>query len=348
MGADVLELGQATSGKEGMFPCLYCRKTFLKKRYLTKHSRRMHPGMLIANKMRNYKVERHKKSCFTELNSMSCPHCNKTLYKEHFQQHLTVCSKSTKYVTTSCTIVNNTSLTYSDSNQFTPSCMATSPPELSGDSLNPGQDSTCATACEYCGELIPRVDLLSHTAICRRTESSGSISSDNSDISGARPKGNWSGYPKLKNCDTSNPTSGSASSASSSSGGGIRRSKQYIVPKVSNTSKPTKHYIIPRTAGEWTKSKSTVQSSGSRSGHLPPRITWSDQEQCPISTVSSTTISTPSIRDGESTSAVEPTIKPTISYYTTQHSGRLKKEVVTSTRREGLDSNVRDKILLSC
>lgn len=56
--------------------CRHCQKTFSKKRYLTKHVRRMHPDGMITS---------------PEEVSTACPNCLKIISKRNFQRHLISC-----------------------------------------------------------------------------------------------------------------------------------------------------------------------------------------------------------------------------------------------------------------
>ena len=64
------------------FKCGLCSKTFSKKRYLTKHARRMHPGFSLS------KIQ--------EEAAIACPHCLKVISKKNFKRHLGTCKVATQ------------------------------------------------------------------------------------------------------------------------------------------------------------------------------------------------------------------------------------------------------------
>ena len=343
IGADIIELGQATQGSKGLFSCRCCHKKFFKKRYLTKHVRCMHPGSLITNKIKPVKV-RCLKSGFTDDNSMSCPQCNKTLYKDNYYQHLSVCSRSDTYTytKTGCTIVNNTSQTYSESK----STSLTSTVDIG------------TIACQFCGEVIKQFDLTHHLAeqhsipnVSRASfarnstllsSGSESVSSD-SEPHALRIMESKEQYNRKTNskCDqyivpvhSDRP---------------MRRSKQYIVPKTSiKPSSPISgKYVIPHLSSQPSSNKNRVDSMKRSCTHIPPRLNNEISRQLTCSDKDDGQLSVMSTPNPNVDSKNSKTIKPTISYYT-KHP-RVFSEDGASSRHEGLDSNVRDKMLLqSC
>ena len=62
------------------FECLCCHKTFTKRRYLTKHMRRMHPGMNILPTPKEDPI------------LVLCPNCGNSIPRRNFRRHSTSCN----------------------------------------------------------------------------------------------------------------------------------------------------------------------------------------------------------------------------------------------------------------
>ena len=71
--------GEATEAAGGEFNCVNCQKAFGKRRYLTKHIRRMHPSSAAASAPAARPV------------LVLCPNCGASVARPHFERHSTSC-----------------------------------------------------------------------------------------------------------------------------------------------------------------------------------------------------------------------------------------------------------------